>query len=153
MVYTPKIDKEINEADFYYINGIGYGGMIKYDFNNYRIINEDFYPQSWFYFINVPKVDYLNNKQYIDETYNQVQSISNYNGKVWEYIDGWSCEDFLKQCILRNNLTKFHLIDEEEYTTLIEIIKAGTVCDPSYKNIMVGGVCHFQHSDQEIIKI
>ena len=35
--------------DFYYMNGIGYGGMVKYNFNLDRIINEDFYPQTNFY--------------------------------------------------------------------------------------------------------
>ena len=147
------LDKEVDEADFYYINGIGYGGMIKYNFDPNKIINEDFYPQTFFYFIDVTKVDYLNNKQYIDKTYNQVQSIPNYNGKVWEYIDGWSCETFLKECINRNNLNKFHLIPQEKYITLLQIIKDYNIHDCSYKNIMVEGVCHFQFPNQEIIQI
>ena len=117
------LDKEINEADFYYMNGIGVGGMIKYDFNFNRIINEDFYPQSNFYFINVNKTDYLNNKEYLDETYEYIQTIENYNGKIWEYILGWSCEDFLKQCVERNKLTKSHLVSQENYLNLLEIIK------------------------------
>lgn len=147
------LDKEINGADFYYINGIGYGGMVKYNFNNDRIINEDFYPQTSFYFINTTKTDYLNNKQYINETYNQIQSISDYNGKVWEYIDGWSCEDFLKKCINRNNLTKFHLVTQEKYIILLEIIKNYNIHDCSYKNIMIEGVCHLQYPNQETIQI
>jgi hypothetical protein len=31
------LDKEIEDADFYYLNGIGFGGMVKYDFNFDRI--------------------------------------------------------------------------------------------------------------------
>ena len=27
------LDKQIGDADFYYLNGIGYGGMFKYDFD------------------------------------------------------------------------------------------------------------------------
>ena len=27
------LDKEVEEADFYYLNGIGYGGMVKYNFD------------------------------------------------------------------------------------------------------------------------
>ena len=125
------LDKQVDEADFYYLNGIGCGGMVKYNFDFNRIINEDFYPQTWFYFVNVTRVDYLNNKQYIDKTYNQIQSVSNYNGKVWEYIDGWSCETFLRDCVKRNNLTKFHLIDQEKYIILLEIVKAGNIHDCS----------------------
>ena len=147
------LGKEIDEADFYYMNGIGYGGMIKYDFNFERIIAEDFYPQTNFYFINISKIDYLNDQKYLDETYNQVQNIPNYNGKIWEYINGWSCEDFLKQCVKRNNLIKYHLIPQEKYVSLLQIIKDYNIHDSSYKNIVVEGICHLQYPKQQIIEI
>jgi hypothetical protein len=154
VILLPEIlDKEIDEVDFYYLNGIGYGGMVKYNFDNDRIVNEDFYPQTWFYFLNTTKVDYLNDKQYINETYNQIQSIPNYNGKIWEYIDGWSCETFLRNCVERNNLTKQHLTTQEKYINLLEIIKKYNIHDPSHKNIMIEGLCHFQFPDQETIDI
>lgn len=147
------LDKEIGEADFYYLNGIGYGGMIKYDFDYNRIINEDFYPQTNFYFINVSKIDYLNNKEYLDETYEQIQKIEDYNGKIWEYIPNWSCEEFLKQCIVRNNLTKEHLVSKEKYSILLETIKNLNIHDSSHKNIMIEGICHFPYPEQQIIEI
>ena len=147
------LDKEIEEADFYYMNGIGYGGMVKYNFDNKRIINEDFYPQTNFYFIDVTKVDYLNNKDYLDETYDKIKNIPNYNGKIWEYFEGWSCEDFLKQCVERNNLSKYHLIPIKKYHPLLQIIKDNQIHDCSHKNIMIEGICHFQHSNQPIIEI
>ena len=147
------LDKEIDEADFYYMNGIGVGGMIKYDFNFNRIINEDFYPQSNFYFINVNKTDYINSKEYLDKTYEYIQTIENYNGKIWEYIQGWSCEDFLKQCIERNKLIKSHLVSQEKYLILLNIIKTYNIHDCSHKNIMIDGICHFQYPEQQIIEI
>ena len=64
--------------------------------DNNIIINEDFYPQTNFYFINVSKIDYLNNTEYLNSTYETIQSIPDYNGRIWEYFQGWSCEDFLK---------------------------------------------------------
>ena len=143
----------IQEADFYYMNGIGYGGMVKYDFNNERIINEDFFPQTNFYFINVFKIDYLNDKKYLDETYKYIQSIDNYNGKIWEYIQGWECEGFLKQCVERNNLSKYHLIQPNTYIKLLELIKQNQIHDCSHKNIMINGVCHFQFPDNLIIHL
>jgi len=146
-------DIKIEEADFYYMNGIGYGGMIKYNFDLNRIIKEDFFPQTNFYFINVSKTDYINNKQYLDETYDYIQSIPSYNGKIWEYFQGWECEGFLKQCIERNNLIKYHLISQEKYRTLLQIIKEYNIHDPSHKNIMVEGICHFQYPNQQIIEI
>lgn len=154
IIISPEIlNKEIYNVDFYYLNGIGYGGMIKYEFDFNRIINEDFYPQTWFYLLNVSKIDFLNNKQYLNETYEYVQNIPNYNGKIWEYINGWSCEGFLKDCIDRNNLTKYHLIGLEKYVNLLQIIKDYNIHDSSYKNIMIEGICHFQYPEQQIIEI
>ena len=144
------LDIPIQESDFYYINGIGLGGMVKYDFNNERIINEDFFPQTNFYFINVSKTDYLNDKEYIDKTYNEIQNTPNYNGKIWEYFQGWTCERFLKKCIERNNLSKYHLISPKTYIKLLEYIKQYQIHDCSHKNIMIEGVCHYQNPKQKV---
>jgi hypothetical protein len=146
------LDIEIEEADFYYLNGIGYGGMIPYNFDFERIINEDFYPQTNFYFINVSKTDYINDKNYINDTYNIILT-PGYNGRVWEYIKDWSCEYFLKQCIQRNNLSKYHLVSKDKYIKLLNIIKQNTIHDSSHKNIMINGVCHFQYPDNKVIII
>jgi len=147
------LEKQIDKGDFYYLNGMGYGGMIPYDFNFERIINEEFYPQTNFYFINILKTDYLNNKQYLNETYEYAQTISNYNGKIWEYIKGWSCEDFLKNCVERNKLLKYHLIPKEKYICLLQLIKNNNIHDCSHKNIMIEGICHFQSNNQPVIEI
>ncbi len=147
------LDKEIGDADFYYMNGIGFGGMVKYDFNFPRIIKEDFYPQTNFYFINVSKTDYLNNKEYLDETYNKIQAIPDYNGRIWEYIPGWSCEGFLKDCIRRNNLSIEHLVSREKYRILLQTVMTNRIHDCSHKQIMIEGICHFPYPEQQIIKI
>lgn len=147
------LDIEVDEADFYYLNGVGYGGMVNYNFDFTRILHEEFYPQTNFYFINVSKCDYLNDQDYLDKTYNQILDIENYNGKIWEYIPGWSCEDFLKNCIQRNNLSKFHLIPENKYLHLLKIIKDHSIHDCSHKNLMIEGICHFQYPNQPIILI
>lgn len=147
------LEKELDEADFYYLNGIGYGGMVKYNFDLEQIIDKDFYPQTNFYFINILKTDYLNDKQYLDETYKYIQNISNYNGKIWEYIEGWSCENLLKKCVERNNLSKFHLIPKEKYYMLLHLVKDNNIHDCSHKNIMIEGICHFPYKNQQIIEI
>jgi|TARA_B110000914_G_C15484624_1_gene457387 hypothetical protein len=139
--------------DFYYMNGIGYGGMVKYNFNLDRIINEDFYPQTNFYFINTSKIDYLNNEEYINSTYNTMRNIPNYNGKIWEHIEGWSCEDFLKNCVIRNKLSKHHLVSSEKYRILLNMVKTKQIHDSSHKNIMIEGICHFQSPNQPVIVI
>jgi hypothetical protein len=145
------LDIPIQESDFYYMNGIGFGGMVKYDFNNERIINEDFFPQTNFYFINVSKTDYLNDKKYIDKTYNEIQNTPNYNGKIWECFQGWECEGFLRECVNRNNLNKFHLLSKNKYIELLNIVKQEQIHDSSHKNIMIEGICHFHELENQII--
>ena len=146
------LNKEIKESDFYYLNGIGYGGMVKYNFDFDRIISEDFYPQTNFYFINVFKTDYLNDKDHVTEIYNKVQNISDYNGRAWEY--GFrSCETLLKECVERNNLLKYHLAPQKKYHILLDIIKNDQIHDCSHKNIMIEGVCHFQNPNQQVTEI
>jgi hypothetical protein len=147
------LDKNIDEADFYYLNGIGYGGMIKYSFDFNRIKKEDFYPQTNFYILNVNKTDYINNKEYLNKTEEYIKSFPSYNGKIWEYIEGWSCENFLKECIIRNNLLKYHLIHPDKYDLLLEIIKSHNIHDSSHKNIMIDGICHLHFPHNTVIKI
>ena len=146
------LKKQIEEADFYYLNGIGYGGMIPYNFDFNKIMNENFYPQTNFYFINISKTDYLNDKDHITEIYNKVQNIPDYNGKAWEY--GFrSCETLLAECIKRNKLFKYHLVSQKKYLILLKLIKDNQIHDCSHKNIMIEEICHYQYINQQIIEI
>lgn len=148
------LDMEVGDGhDLYYMNGVGYGTLKKCNFDFDKIIKEVFYPQTNFYFIDTTKVDYLYDKEYVNETYDYIQSIENYSGKIWNYIQGWTCEDFLRKCVIRNNLSKYHLVSEANYRTLLEIVKSGNIHDSSHKNIMIGGICHFQHPNQNVINI
>jgi hypothetical protein len=146
------LDKNINEADFYYLIGISYEDLYLNNFNYEKILDK-FFPQTNFYLINISKCDYLNNKEYLDVTYEQMKTIPNYNGKIWEYIEGWSCELFLKQCVERNNLTKHYLLDINSHNKLCEVVNLYKIGDPSHKNIMIEGICHFHSSNQNIIEI
>jgi hypothetical protein len=147
------LDKQIGDADFYYLNGIGFGGMFKYDFDFERIVNEDFYPQTNFYFINVSKTDYLNDAYYADETYKYIKSLDDYNGRIWEYIENWSCEKFLRDCIERNNLSKEHLISPDKYLSLLNLVKKYEIHDSSHKNIMIEGVCHYHVLTEGVLTV
>ena len=64
---------------------------------------------------------------------------------------GWECEGFLRECINRNNLSKYHLIPQKTYIKLIEHIKQQQIHDCSHKNIMIEGICHYQNINQNII--
>jgi hypothetical protein len=145
--------KEVEEADFYYLNGISYETLFLNKFDYRKLFFNHFYPQTNFYFINVSKCDYLNDKNYLDETFEYSKTILNYNGKIWEYIEGWSCENFLKNCTERNNLLKSYLLDEFTHNKLCNALKLYQVGDPSHKNIMIEGICHFQFPNQPIIEV
>jgi len=146
-------DIEIEDADFYYMNGFSYETQYLNNFDIEQMDKNHFTPQTNFYFINVSKTDYLTDKTYLDETYLASKLINNYNGKIWEYIPGWSCEEFLAQCIERNNLTKFHLLSSTTYKKLYDAVKINKIGDPSHKNIMINGICHFQFPDQKVTVI
>ena len=147
------LDKEVEEAYFYYLNGISYEDLYLSGFDYEKIYDTRFFPQTWFYFLNISKCDYLNNKIYLDETYKKIKNLPNYNYKPWDFIKGWSCEEFLRQCIERNNLKKFYLLNKDKHNTLCETVNIYKIGDPSHKNIMIDGICHFQYPEQNIIEI
>ena len=153
IIHESILNINVEEADFYYLNGIAYWQLQVNNFDYDKIYQEHFYPQTNFYFINVSKTDFLNDKKFLDETYEYIKTIPNYNGKIWEYIKGWSCEDLLKNCIERNNLTKYYLLDKETNDKLLEAIKLYQIGDPSHKNIMIKGICHFPFPEQQILEI
>lgn len=152
IIKEPFLNKEIPEVDFYYLIGISYEDLYLNNFDYEKLFNK-FFPQTNGYFINVSKCDYLITQEFLNETYNQVINIPGYNNKPWEYIKGWSCETFLKQCVERNNLSKHYLLDADKHNKLCELINMYKIGDPSHKNIMVDGVCHFQYPNQNILVI
>ena len=79
---------------------------------------------------------------------NEIQNIPNYNGKILEYFQVWECEGFLRECINRNKLSKYHLISPKTYIKLLEYIKQHQIHDCSHKNIMIEGICHYQNTKQ-----
>ena len=149
------LDKKIKEADFYYTTSVGYSALFEpYTITVNKVYNtaEYFYPQTNYYFINVSKVDYLNDKQHVDEIYNKVQEIEGYDGRAWEY--GFkSCEVLLKESVERNKLSYFNLIVPEKFTILLNTIKQYQIHDPSHKNIMLDGICHYPYINEQVIEI
>jgi hypothetical protein len=148
------LDTDIEaDHDFYYLNGISYEDLYLNGFDYEKIYKEHFYPQTNFYFIRTDKIDYLYDRNYVNETYEYRLTIPNYNNKIWEYIPEWSCENFLKKCVNRNGLNKRYLLNKEQHNILCELIKNYKIGDPSHKNIMIKGICHFQFPEQPILEI
>jgi hypothetical protein len=154
VIFNKKIlDIKIEIADLYYLNGISYETLYLNSFDYEKIYYEHFYPQTNFYFIDSSKIDYLYDKEYVNETYKYRLTIPNYNNKIWEYIPGWACEEFLINCCDRNNLKKFYILPKELHIKLCEVVNYHKIGDPSHKNIFVNGVCHFQYPNENVIEI
>ena len=77
---------EIEEADFYYLEGFSKYNILNNNSNFETLHNHHFSPQTNFYFINTNKIDYLNSKNFINESYDYSLKIPEYNGKILEYI-------------------------------------------------------------------
>lgn len=144
---------EIDESDFYYIDGFSFETLYNNNFDFNKLYTSHFFPQTNFYFLDTTKIDYIYDKKYVDETYNYIQNLDEYNGKVWEYIKGWECEGFLLSCVERNNLKKSHLISKGTYNELFNLIKNNRIGDPSHKNIMINGICHFHFPNQNVVQL
>lgn len=148
------LEIEIPDSDFYYLNGIGYGGMRdKWNFNLDNILDNLFYPQTNFYFLNVSKTDYLVDIEHLNKVYNEMVIPKGFNGNIQALLQGYGCEINLAQTVGRNKLNKYHLIPRDKFKKLLHTVKSYNIHDPSHKNIMISGICHYHYIDQPIIKI
>lgn len=150
---TDILNINIEESDFYYLTGIGYAGVEAYNFDIDLIMQDLFYPQTNFYFINMDKVDCINDTNFLEESLKYAMSQPNYNGRVFDYVDGTQCEQLLRSTIYRNNLNYYHLLSDTTYRDLLLTIQNFQIHDSSHKNIMVDGFCHFHNQNQQILKI
>lgn len=149
------LDKEIEEADFYYTPSVGYGALFKpFEVTIEKVYDtyEYFYPQTNFYFLNTYKINELNNKNHLNDIYDIFKNINKNDKKAWDY--GFkTCEVLLKESIENNKLSVFNLISRKKFHILLDMIKNYQIHDPSHKNLMIEGICHFQFPNQNIIEI
>lgn len=142
----------IGESDFYYFNGIGVAGIKNlYNLDLDRAFSEDFFPQTNFYIINISKCDYLNDKSHIEEVYTRERSNLTHSNRL--DVGFKACEQQLKECVERNNLKRERLVDDKTYKFLLKCVLEYNIHDPSHKNIMINGVCHYHYKDQQVLEI
>jgi hypothetical protein len=148
-----------DEYGFYFLQGIGYTGLesVNYDIKEYLKIyltEKYLYPQTNFYII-TKNIDTINDVIEVENAYTACLSNPNYNGRPWESIQDFSCENLLKKCIFRNKLKYKHLISDTTFLLLLNAIKECKICDCSHKNIYIeeAGVCHFHNPDNTCLSI
>ena len=153
-ILTPDIFKyDLPPSDFYYINGFSMETLHNYQYD-FEMFNMDwFFPQGVFYIINVGKVEHAHDETYLDECYDQIQNIEGYNNKIWEYIPNFECEKFIAKLATQNNMTTHHLLGKELYNKLFNLVKLNRIGDPSHKNIMIQGICHFHFPHDPVLEI
>ena len=142
LLSAPVLDIEVEAADFYYLSAVSYAAMEQQGFDLARIGAELFYPQTNFYLIHVSETDYLVDKELLDRSWAIVSRIPGYNGRIWEHIPRWSCELLLRTCVLRNGLTRRHLMDDTQFAELLTMVRDNAIEDCSLKNVTVNGICH-----------
>lgn len=153
IIFFPQfLEKEIPEADFYYLNGVGFATTHKYELNWNKLIEEHFFPQTNFYIIK-NNIDYLNPKEEVDAIYELQQKYP--NKRPWELKQGFESETMLKNCVERNNLTKYHLIPDDKFINLLYIISYNCVHDSSHKNIELTdpGICHLHYPENTVYSV
>ncbi len=146
------LDNQIGEADFYYFNGIGVAGIVNlYNYDLSRALKEDFFPQTNFYFLNISKCDYLNSKDHIKEVYEKERENLTKSNRL--DVGFKPCELQLKECVERNNLKVERLLDDEKYMLLLNCIMQYQIHDPSHKNLMMNGVCHYHYPGADVLEL
>ena len=150
LLAPPVYEIEVDEADFYYTNGIGYGGMEKYNFDYEIIIKETFFPQANFYVINVSKCDYLIDKDRINKLYETAMGMPNYK-YPWQPPIHLVTERITGECVTRNNLKAFDLLSKDKFIQILDFVKNYKIVDPSHKNMFIEGICHYGYVNEQVI--
>lgn len=154
---------EMNDAEFFFLQGHGYTGM-----NTYYKLNVDlavdsfkdngyeyFFPQTNFFVIK-SDIDFLCEDKWFEDLYNKCINDSDYirNKTQTEYKYLLS-ECVLRDCVIRNKLKCKHLIGKESYKKLLQAIISNRISDSSHKNILFTecGICHFHFSEHPVLEI
>jgi hypothetical protein len=134
----------VDDAGFYYLNAVSYRMLQSQDFDLSRFGAGHFFPQTTFYAIDVSATDHLVDKEFLDRSWRIVNRIPDYNGRIWEHIPGWSCEQLLRQCVLRNRLKRESLMSQEQFLRVLQIVMDNRLEDCSLKGLSINGICHAQ---------
>ncbi|MEI8080816.1 MAG: hypothetical protein WCI74_03120 [Actinomycetes bacterium] len=130
------------DAAFYYLNAVSYNMLRTRDFDLDYFARGFLFPQTTFYAIDVSTTDYLVDKEFLERSWEHVQRIPNYSGRIWEYVPGWSCEYLLRQTVLRNELTRSHLMSDDQWQQILHLVIHHRITDCSFKDIQINGICH-----------
>lgn len=162
IVETSILNTYIKLADFYYINNIGY---ISLDYDNeperQKYSKQDlvkavmdqsyFYPQTNYYIIK-NEIEFYPDKKTIYQLKKQYDLIKMHQPNIhpWHAIYECDSENMLKKTVIKNNLSKHHLLNELDTTKIVEYVDITKNYDGSHKNILysrLGNLCHLHYPE------
>jgi len=163
LIFEKIFDVDLDDADFLYLQGHGYVGLVNYHNLNIEeavadLENTDykaFFPQTNFFIIK-SCIDFLIDPVEFNDLYLKCIADPDYkNNSTQAEYKYMLCESVLKECVLRNKLKKKHLISKNSYKKLLTFIRDFKVCDSSHKNILFEecGICHFHFPHEQIVEI
>lgn len=152
LLTPPVLTIPVQPAQFYFLNAVSYDALAQHDFDLSLFTDDFFFPQTTFYAIATGTCEALYDRRMLDASWRHVNAISRYNGRIWEYLPGWSCERWLRECALRNGLTRHHLMTGEQWRRVLDIVLAQRITDCSFKGLSINGICHVQglRSSQQV---
>lgn len=134
----------VRDADFYFLNAVSYSALRQHGFNRDLFTTGFLFPQSTFFTIDVTQTDHLYGTSELQRVWEHVSRIPSYNGRVWEYVPGWSVERLLRECVLRNHLRVCSLMSGEQWQTVLDLVIRERIEDCSFKGLSINGICHTQ---------
>ena len=142
------LDTEVDAVQFHYLNAVSYDALAEHGFDLAPFTGDRFFfPQTNFYVIDVTATDHLVDRDFLDRSWDVVNRIPGYDGRIWEHIPGWSCEQLLRRCVLRNRLTRRHLLSDEQWAQVLALTLERRLTDCSLKNVAVNGICHVHEGE------
>jgi hypothetical protein len=161
-------DREVELADFYYINNIGY---ISLDWINeperpkytkesllQAVMDKSyFYPQTNYYIIK-NHINFYPNKDTIYSLKKEFDEIKSTHPNIhpWHAIHECDSENMLKKTVIQNNLSTHYLLDEQDTKKIIEYVDQTKNYDGSHKNVLysqLGNLCHLHYPNHPVCVI
>lgn len=169
-IFDINIDEQY---DFFYINNVGFPSLKNTTIEKLAddIMNQKYFcPQTNYYIVkNKIKEWYPNHELLLNLKQKYDSYLNNKDNErlpPWEVIrgsvaglpdgQGLSCELYLAQTVIKNNMTKQNLVSLEDTKKILSLMAEFQNNDGSHKNIIytnIGGLCHYHFMNGMVTEI
>jgi len=135
---------EVSPAHFYFINAVSVDAIEQQSDGRGAFEGDFFYPQGTFWVMKVDGIRRLVDPEFLDASWRIVNSIAGYNGRIWEYLPGWTYEYLLRRAVLDNHVSRCSLLTPQQWREVLDLTVERRLHDCSLKGVDVVGICHTQ---------